>query len=56
MKRLIVILLAIIVLMFCEYRYIMTSMQVYYAEDGFVMIDVLGQTDSYYAEPIFMEE
>ena len=56
MKKLLIILAGIAVLMFCEYRYIMTSMQVYYADDGFVMIDVLGQTDSYYAEPIFVEE
>ena len=56
MKKLLIILVAIAALMFCEYRYIMTSMQVYYTDDGFVMINVLGQTDSYYAEPIFVEE
>lgn len=56
MKKLVVILIAILVLMFAEYRYIMTHITPYYAEDGFLCIEFMGQTDAYYAEPIFMEE
>ena len=59
MKRLAVILTAILmlaVLMFAEYRYIMHNIKPYYAEDGFLCIEFMGQTDAYYAEPIFVEE
>ena len=59
MKRLAVILTAILmlaVLMFAEYRYIMHNIKPYYAEDGFLCIEFMGQTDAYYAEPIFVTE
>ena len=56
MKKAIVILLAAIVLMFCEYRFIMVNLKPYYADNGYLCIEFFGQTDSYYAEPIFMEE
>lgn len=55
MKKLI-ILVAILALMFVEYRYIMVNLHPYYAEDGFLCIEFMGQVDSYYAEPIFVEE
>lgn len=50
------ILLTVAVLMFAEYRYIMVNLQPYYAEDGYLCIEFMGQTDAYYAEPIFVEE
>ena len=56
MKKFAVILCAILVLTFAEYRFIMTSLKLYYAPDGYIYIDFMGNTDSYYAEPIFMEE
>lgn len=56
MKKFVVILCAILVLMFAEYRFIMTHIKPYYAEDGFLCIEFMGQTDAYYAEPIFVEE
>lgn len=59
MKKLgiiITIVLSLAVLMFAEYRYIMVNLKPYYAEDGFLCIEFMGQTDSYYAEPIFVEE
>ncbi len=59
MKKLIVglsIVLALVALMFAEYRFIMTHLKPYYAEDGFLCIEFMGQTDSYYAEPVFVEE
>ena len=37
-------------LMFAEYRYIMHNLQPYYAEDGFLHIDFMGQVDTYYVE------
>ena len=56
MKKVVVILCAILVLMFAEYRFIMTHLTPYYAEDGFLCIEFMGQTDAYYAEPIFEVE
>lgn len=56
MKKFLVVLIAIIVLMFAEYRFIMTHIKPYYAEDGFLCIEFMGSCDSYYAEPIFVTE
>lgn len=53
MRKLVAIIVAIIALMFCEYRFIMVNLKPYYAEDGFICIEFMGQSDSYYAEPIF---
>ena len=58
MKKFVIALTAIALLatlMFAEYRYIMVNLCPYYA-DGYVYIDFMGQTDTYYAEPIFEEE
>ena len=52
MKKLIVILTVVAMLaglMFTEYRYVMCNLQPYYA-DGYVYIDFMGQTDTYYFE------
>ena len=46
----------LVALMYAEYRYIMINLKPYYAEDGFLYIEMFGQADSYYAEPIFVEE
>ena len=56
LKKFVVVLIAILVLMFAEYRFIMTNLCPYYAEDGYLCIEFMGQTDAYYAEPIFVEE
>ena len=59
MKRLATIVAALTILaavMFAEYRYIMVNLKPYYAEDGFICIEIFGQTDAYYAEPIFVTE
>ena len=59
MKRVATIVAALtilVVLMFAEYRYIMLNIKPYYAEDGFLCIEFMGQTDSYYAEPFFVKE
>lgn len=44
-----VVILAIVALMYAEYRYIMCNLQPYYA-DGYMYIDFMGQTDRYYVE------
>lgn len=49
------IVLTLVALMYGEYRYIMCNLQPYYA-DGYVYIDFMGQTDTYYAEQIFVTE
>lgn len=56
MKKGILILISVLALMFAEYRFIMTNIKAYYAEDGFLCIEFMGQTDAYYAEPIFVTE
>ena len=43
---------AISVLMFAEYRYIMCEQRPYYGEDGTLYIEAFGQVDEYYAAPI----
>lgn len=56
MKKLAVIVAVLATLMFVEYRYIMCNLHPYYTDDGFLCIEFMGQTDSYYAEPIFEED
>ena len=53
MKKLAIILAVIVALaglMFAEYRYIMCNMRPYYADDGFLHIEFMGQVDTYYVE------
>lgn len=59
MKKLIIILsvlISIVALMFAEYRFVMNHLEPYYAEDGYLYIEFMGQADTYYAEPLFVEE
>lgn len=54
-KKLLTIILAVIALlgiMYAEYRYIMCNQHPYYGEDGTLYIEVFGQVDSYYAAPV----
>ena len=58
MKRVATVVAALVILaalMFAEYRYIMVNRKPDYADDGYLCIEFMGQTDSYYAEPIFVE-
>ena len=50
MKKFLAITLLILVLMFCEYRYIMCSQIPTWGEDGLLHIEVFGQVDTYYVE------
>ena len=48
MKKAVIILVALAVLMFCEYRFIMTNLHPYQTEDGFFCIEFMGQVDVYH--------
>lgn len=52
MKKIIIIILAVIALMFAEYRFIMHNLCPYRGENGTVYIELFGQVDEYYADPI----
>ena len=59
MKKLVTIVAVIamlIIIMLAEYRYIMCNLEPYYAEDGYLYIEFMGQVDTYYAEPLFAKE
>lgn len=51
MKKLVIILLAIAVLMYAEYRYIMVNLSPSNGNDGTVYIEIFGQVDEYYVNP-----
>jgi hypothetical protein len=44
------ILVALLCVMFLEYRYIMCNIKPYRGEEGTVYLEVFGQVDEYYAE------
>ncbi len=53
MKKLIatvLILVAVLGIMFAEYRYIMTNIKPYRGEGGTVYLEVFDQVDEYYAD------
>lgn len=47
-----VTIISILFLMFMEYRYIMLNLCPYRGENGTVYIEIFGQIDEYYADPI----
>lgn len=53
MKRIVktvIVVVALAVLMFAEYRFIMCNLCPYFAEDGSLCIEFMGQVDSYFVE------
>ena len=46
----ILISVAVLVIMFAEYRYIMTHIKPYRGENGTVYIEIFDQVDEYYAD------
>ena len=48
--KFIIILVAVLCIMFAEYRYIMTHITPYRGEDDTVYREIHGQDDEYYAE------
>jgi hypothetical protein len=51
MKKIIIILIALVVLMYAEYRYIMLNLSPSKGDNGTIYIEIFGQVDEYYAEP-----
>ena len=47
MKKLIIILLALVVLMYAEYRFIMINLSPSKGDNGTVYIEIFGQVDEY---------
>ena len=50
MKKVIIIIAALLALMFAEYRYIMVHQRPFYDDEGALCIEIFGQVDSYYVE------
>ena len=50
MKKVILILIAIVLMMFAEYRIIMTNLHPYYGDNGTLYIEIFGSVDEYYIE------
>lgn len=53
MKKLVMLALAIVAvlgIMFAEYRYIMTNIKPYRGENGTVYLEIFDQVDEYYAD------
>ena len=48
--KFVIILVAVLCIMFAEYRYIMTHITPYRGEEGTVYLEIHGQVDEYYAE------
>ena len=48
----IIVTLSIFGLMFAEYRYIMWNLRPYRGERGTVYVEMFGQIEEYYADPI----
>ena len=53
MKKTIIIILAVLTLMFAEYRFIMHRQIPYKGDSGTVYIEMFGHIDTYYAEPMY---
>lgn len=55
MKKAIAIFLAIVALlgiMYAEYRYIMVNICPYRGDNGTIYLEIFGQVDEYYADPV----
>lgn len=48
--KIILIVLSILILMFCEYRYIMTHQHLERGDNGTIYSTIFGITDTYYVE------
>lgn len=52
MKKLITAILILVSIMYAEYRYIMVNIHPYLGNNGTVYLEIFGQVDEYYAEPV----
>jgi hypothetical protein len=48
--KFVIIIVAVLCIMYAEYRYIMTNICPYTGEDDTVYLEIFGQVDEYYAE------
>ena len=51
-KKIIIIAIIVLCMMFAEYRFIMCNIRPYRGENGTVYLDFFGNVDEYYAETI----
>ena len=51
-SRIAIVSIAVLALMFCEYRWIMHAIKPYRGFGGTVYLEVFGQVDEYYADPV----
>lgn len=55
-SKIAIVSIAVLALMFCEYRFIMANIKPYRGFGGTVYLEVFGQVDEYYADPVeYME-
>lgn len=52
MKKILIMILIILGIMYAEYRYIMLNLCPYKGNNGTVYIEIFGNVDEYYADPI----
>ena len=51
-SKIAIVSIAVLALMFCEYRFIMANIKPYRGFGGTVYLEVFGQVDEYYADPV----
>lgn len=51
MKKIILVIIALLILMYAEYRCIMVNLHPYKGDNGTVYIEFMGNVDEYYADP-----
>ena len=54
--KFVIIIMVLLSIMFAEYRFIMLNIKPYRGERGTVYLEVFGQVDEYYADPVEMME
>ena len=54
--KFLIIFMAVLCIMFAEYRYIMCHIKPYRGDGGTVYLEVFEQVDEYYADPVEMME
>ena len=50
MKKILIMILIILGIMYAEYRYIMVNLHPYNGDNGTVYIEIFGNVDEYYVE------
>lgn len=50
--KIVAILVTLLCIMYAEYRFIMVNIHPYKGDNGTVYLEVFGQVDTYYADPV----